>query len=155
MTKCRIALLGAVTAVVLAGVAQAQDYRTAPYDSAPIYRDSDSGYRDGGAYDDGTESVIVRPDSGFIEKHQVIGRVNGEINPTAYSLARPVDLADLDMSLASDRREMRNRVYETAVNLCYELDDRVPGLREDESADRECVRTATRNAIRDVMDRRG
>jgi UrcA family protein len=151
MTKSRIALLGALvtSAVVLAGAARAQDYRDyrAPYE-APAYQGSE-------AYDDRTESVIVRPDHDFIEKHQVIGRVNGEVNPTAYSLQRPVDLADLDLSRASDRQEMRNRVYETAVNLCYELDDRVPGLREDESADRECVRTATRNAIRDVMDRSG
>ncbi|MCU1386600.1 MAG: hypothetical protein JWL71_5297 [Acidobacteria bacterium] len=151
MTKSRIALVGALvtSAVVLAGAARAQDYRDyhAPYDGAPTYH--------GDVYDDRTETVIVRPDYGFIQKHQVIGRVNGEVNPTAYSLQRPVALADLDLSRASDRQEMRNRVYETAVNLCYELDDRVPGLREDESADRECVRTATRNAIRDVMDRSG
>jgi UrcA family protein len=151
MTKSRIALLGAVvtSAMVLAGATQAQDYRDyrAPYD-APTYHDSD-------VYGDRTETVIVRPDYGFIQKHQVIGRVNGEVNPTAYSLQRPVELADLDLSRSSDRQEMRNRVYETAVNLCYELDDRVPGLHEDESADKECVRTATRNAIRDVMDRRG
>lgn len=149
MTKIRIALLGAVvtSAVVLAGAARSQDYRDyrAPYEA----------YHDRDGYEDRTETVIVRPDYGFIQKHQVIGRVNGEINPTAYSLQRPVELADLDMSRPSDRQEMRNRVYETAVNLCYELDDRVPGLREDESADKECVRTATRNAIRDVMDRRG
>jgi UrcA family protein len=149
MTKSRIALLGAVvtSAMVLAGATQAQDYRDyrAPYDA---YHDSD-------VYGDRTETVIVRPDYGFIQKHQVIGRVNGEVNPTAYSLQRPVALADLDLSRPSDRQEMRNRVYETAVNLCYELDDRVPGLREDESAAKECVRTATRNAIRDVMDRRG
>jgi UrcA family protein len=156
MTKSRIALLGAVvtSAMVLAGATQAQDYRDyrAPYDAptydAPTYHDSD-------VYSDRTETVIVRPDYGFIRKHQVIGRVNGEVNPTAYSLQRPVELADLDLSRPGDRQEMRNRVYETAVNLCYELDDRVPGLREDESADKECVRTATRNAIRDVMDRRG
>ena len=69
-------------------------------------------------------------------------------------MSRSVDLADLDLTQAADRREMRNRVYETAINLCYELDARVPGLREEESADRECVRTATRDALRDVRDAR-
>jgi UrcA family protein len=159
MTKSRTALLGALvtSAAVLAGAAWAQDYRDdrATYDAVPVYRDAGPSYHDSDVYDDRTETVIVRPDHDFIQKHQVIGRVNGEVNPTAYSLQRPVELADLDLSRAADRQEMRNRVYETAVNLCYELDDRVPGLREDESADRECVRTATRNAIRDVMDRRG
>ena len=38
--------------------------------------------------------MIVRPDRDFIQKHQVIGRVNGEINPTAYTLSRSVDLAE-------------------------------------------------------------
>lgn len=142
MTRTRTALLGAAIIGVCAlgaGAANAQ-----------YYADRDYGER---VYGDAPETVIVRPDHDFIEKHQVIGRVGGEINPTAYSLSRPVDLADLDLSRASDRQEMRNRVYETAVNLCYELDARVPGLREDESGDRECVRTATRDAIRDVMDR--
>ena len=146
MTKTRIALLGAamVSALSLTGAANAQ-YYSRTYD-AP----ADTAY-----YDNRTESVIVRPDYDFIEKHHMVGRINGEVDPTVYSISRPVDLADLDLSRASDRQEMRNRVYETAVNLCYELDDRVPGLRSDESADRECVRTATRNAIRDVMERDG
>jgi UrcA family protein len=142
MTKGRIALLGAAmtSALVLAGIgAKAQPYGAGPDDRV---------------YDNGTETVIVRPDRDYIEKHTVIGRVNGEINPTAYSLSRSVDVADLDLSQPADRREMRNRVYETAVNLCYELDARVPGLRDDESGDRECVQSATRDAIRDVMDAR-
>ena len=142
MTKGRIALLGAAMAgaLVLAGIgAKAQPYGAGPDDRV---------------YDNGTETVIVRPDRDYIEKHTVIGRVNGEINPTAYSLSRSVDVGDLDLSQPADRREMRNRVYETAVNLCYELDARVPGLRDDESGDRECVQSATRDAIRDVMDAR-
>jgi len=158
MTKTKSALLGTAlmgAALVSAGgIARAQDYYgDAPYQRAPYAAN------DGGAYQRdydrtmGTESVIVRPDSGYIEKRQVIGHVNGEVNPTAYSLSRPVDLADLDLSRPEDRREMRNRVYETAVNLCYELDDRVTGLRQDESGDRECIRTATRDALRDVRYR--
>lgn len=138
MTRGRIALLGAAMtgALVLAGAGvKAQPYGYGPDDRV---------------YDNGTETVIVRPDRDYIEKHTVIGRVDGEINPTAYSLSRSVDLTDLDLSQPQDRREMRNRVYETAVNLCYELDARVPGLREDESGDRECVQSATRDALRDV-----
>jgi hypothetical protein len=34
------------------------------------------------------------------------------------------------------------------------LDARIPDLRGDPSADRECVRNATRNAMRAILDRR-
>jgi UrcA family protein len=154
MTKTRIALLGAaiVSAALLgAGTASAQYY----YDryGNRVYESGDR-VHDDPVQDNGTETVIVRPDRDYIEKHTMVGRVNGEVNPTAYSLSRAVNLDDLDLSQPADRREMRNRVYQTAVNLCYELDARVPGLREDESGDRECVRTATNDAIRDVMERR-
>ena len=43
------------------------------------------------------------------------------------------------------------RVRATAHDLCAELDARVPGLAGDRSADTQCVRDATRNAVRDVM----
>jgi UrcA family protein len=159
MTKGRLALLSAaMIAALTAGIGAASAQYYGPPDSGPrSYGPPDRAYDDRASDDrvyGDTERVIVRPDYDYIRKHQVLGRVNGEVNPTAYSLSRPVDLADLDLSRASDRQEMRNRVYETAVNLCYELDDRVPGLRADDSGDRECVRTATRNAIRDVMDSR-
>ena len=153
MTKCRIALLGAaITLVCGTGVASAQYYER-PSDAPPPPAYDGPTYDHPYVYGDQPETIIVRPDRDYIEKHTVVGRVNGEVNPTAYSISRSVDLADLDLRQAADRREMRNRVYETAVNLCYELDARVPGLREEESADRECVRTATRDAIRDVMER--
>lgn len=147
------ALMGAAL-VSVAGIARAQDYYGhAPYQSAP-YQTSN----DGGAYQreydramgTGTESVIVRPDSGYIEKRQVIGHVNGEINPTEYVLSQPVGFSDLDLSNPADRAELRIRIHETAQDLCAELDARVPGLRGDRSAARECVRNAARDAMRDV-----
>jgi UrcA family protein len=84
-----------------------------------------------------------------------LGRIDGEINPTEYSLSRQVVFSDLDLTRDDDYLELRARVRDTAADLCAELDARVPGLRGDTSADRECVRTATRNAMRDVMDRVG
>lgn len=149
MTKNRIALLGSAVALLcVAGVAKAQDYdRTYDrpyydYDARPVPT---------------TESVIVHPyyDYDRVEKRQVIGRVNGEVNPTEFSLSRPVSFSDLDLTRDADYLELRERVRETARDLCYELDARVPQLRGDSSADRECIRTATRNAMRDVMDRIG
>lgn len=146
MTKNRIALLGSAMAALLccAGLAKAQGYdRT--YDS-PYY-----------GYDDRpvpvTETVIVRPyyDYDRVEKRQLVGRINGEVNPTEYSLSRPVTFSDLDLSREADYIELRERVRDAARDLCFELDARVPQLRGDPSADRECVRTATRNALRDVL----
>ena len=96
------------------------------------------------------ESVIVRPDYEYIEKQQLIGNINGEHNPTAFTISRPVEFSDLDLANPSDRRELRARVRDTAEDLCYQLDARIPQLSGDRSADRECIRNATRNALRDV-----
>jgi UrcA family protein len=150
MTKNRIALFGSAIAALLcaAGVAKAQDYDSS-YDRS--YYDYDA--RPAPA----TETVIVHPyyDYDRVDKRQLVGRINGEVNPTEYSLSRPVVFSDLDLSREADYIELRARVRDTARDLCFELDARVPDLRGDSSADRECVRTATRNAMRDVMDRIG
>lgn len=160
MTKGRIALLGASVALVIGiGSAAAQDYYSTPH-TVPVSNE-DAYQRDAyqREYDramghdvavNGVESVIVRPDHDWVEKHTVIGRVNGEINPTQYALSQPVDFSDLDLSNPADRAELRIRVHETAQNLCAELDERVPQLRGDASADRECVRDAARNAMREI-----
>ena len=133
----KVALLGAAIAALLCGTAQAQYYS----DERPTYYyDRDAG-----------ETVIVRPNYDRVEKRQLIGRINGEINPTEYSLSRPVTFSDLDLTQYLDRLELRDRVRHTAENLCFELEARVPELRGDRSASRECVRSATRNAMRDVL----
>jgi UrcA family protein len=150
MTRSRIALFGSAMAVALcgAGVANAQDYRDAYY-GGPTYR----------TYDDRvepvTETVIVRPDYDVIEKQQLFGNVNGERDPQAYTISRPVNFSDLDLSFNGDRAELRSRIHEAASDMCAELDARVPGLVGDRSADRECVRNAMRNAMRDVMEGNG
>jgi len=140
MTKGRIALLGSVilSAVFMCGGAKAQAYD-------PYYD---------GVYDDTTETVIVHPYYNEIEKRQLMGRINGEMNPTEYSLSRPVSFSDLDLTRDEDFLELRSRVRDTARELCYELDARIPDLRGDPSADRECVRKATRDAMRAVLDHR-
>lgn len=133
--------LAAIGFALLCAPAMAQYYDSA-YDGP---RD-DVRYVDNGP----VESVIVRPDYDYVEKRQLIGRVNGEHNPTAYTISRQVDLSDLNMADASDRQELRARIRDTAEDLCYQLDARFTELRGDRSADRECVRNATRTAMRDV-----
>jgi UrcA family protein len=145
MTKGRIALLGsAVLGAALlcgAGAAGAQDY--GPY-RAPGYYDP-------------PENVTVTP--GYydrVEKRQRLGRINGEINPTEYRISDVVTFSDLDLSQPLDREELRLRIRHTARALCFELNDRVPELRGSPSEDRECVRKATQEAMRDVYSyRRG
>jgi len=156
MTKSRIALLGSVIAgaVLLCGAgASAQDYN---YSNGPY---NDAGYAPGN-FDRSTEdrtspvseTIIVhpQPDYDVIEKQQLLGRVDGDINPQAFTVSRPVTFADLDLSDPVDRAELRERVRNTAEDLCAELDARVPGLSGSRSADKECVRNATRDAMRDV-----
>jgi len=52
----------------------------------------------------------------------------------------------------AERRELRARIHDTAADLCYQLDARFSELSGDRSADRECIRNASRTAMRDVMD---
>jgi len=122
MTKGRIVLLGSamIGALLLcgAGMASAQE----------AYYDRD--------YDGRTETIIVHPQYDDIEKHQVLGSVNGERNPTEYTLSRPVSFADLDLVKDEDFLELHARVQDAAREMCYELDARVPQLRGDSSADR-------------------
>jgi UrcA family protein len=140
----RIALLGA--AALLCAPAMAQSYYDGPREDVRYYDERPVPV---------TETVIVRPDYDYVEKRQLIGNINGEHNPTAYTIERPVDFSDLNLADVSDRRELRARVRETAEDLCYQLDGRFPQLRGDSSADRECIRNATRNALRDVGYRPG
>ena len=141
MTKSRIALLGSALmgAALLCGApARAQEY-------GPYTR-----------YDDSAgETVIVHPDYDYMEKQQLIGHINGEVDPVALTISRPVNFSDLNLSREADLMELRIRVHNTARDLCAELDARAPELRGDPDADRECVRNATRDAMRDVMDRAG
>jgi UrcA family protein len=151
MTKNRIALLGSALmgAALLcgAGLAKAQDY-SRTYES-PAY----NGYDDRVAPAD--ETVIVHPYYDRVEKQQLLGRIDGEINPVALSISHPVRFSDLNLSREADYRELRARIHDTATDLCAELDARVPELRGDRDADRECVRNATRNAMRDVLEGTG
>ena len=147
MTTCRIMLLGSAMALLLGGAANAQGTYNAPYDNGPAPYDR--------AYDDRadpvSETVIVHPND-VIEEQQMLGRVNGEMNPQAYNISRQVDFSDLNLNNGADRAALHERIFQTASDLCAELDARVPGLAGDRDADRECVRDATRNAMRDVMD---
>ena len=140
MLKKRIFLIGAATAGLLCGasIAQAQ-YYDRPYDSGERVYDPVAG-----------ETVIVRPYYDRVEKRQLIGRYNGEVNPTEYTLSEPVNIGDLDLSTGEGHQELWLRIHQSARYLCHQLNVQVPQLRGDESADRECVRTATRNAMRDA-----
>ncbi len=148
MTKSKIALLGTAMAALLcgAGLASAQDYDR--YDRPAYY--NGTGYNGTGDRPMADETIVVRPDYGWVEKRQLVGHINGEVNPVELSISRPVRFSDLNLSNDADYMELRERVRDTARDLCAELDARYPDLRGDESADRECVRTATRNAMRDV-----
>jgi UrcA family protein len=154
MTKGKIALLGSAMALLLcgAGSAGAQDYYGGGY--GPGYGPAPS-YGPGPGYQDreSTESVIVTPDYDEIQQQQLIGHINGEVNPQAYTISRPVNFSDLNLDRHDDRVELRIRVEQTAQDMCAELDNRVPGLAGYPSADRECVQKATRNAMREAMAR--
>jgi len=158
MTRNGIALLGSAlfgaALICGAGVAAAQDYSPGYYDRdyappQPSYT-PEQGFHYGPNHEDVSEAIIVRPGYGYAEKRNLIGRFNGEINPTQYRISRPVSYADLDLTRHADFVELRIRVREAASDMCLQLDDQFPELRNDRDADMECIREATRQAMRSV-----
>lgn len=129
------AMAGALGATLLCGVqvARAQDYNGSPY-----------------------ESVIVHPNShdyGQIETHQLLGRVDGEINPRVLTISEPVSYSDLDLSRDSDVTELRLRVRDTASDICSRLAARDINMGEDAGTNRECVNQAIQSAMAQIPNR--
>ena len=139
MTKSMkfLTVAGALGAALLCGgAAKAQGYYDRDYDRTP------------------SETVIVHPYYDEIQQRQLLGHVDGEINPTEVSISHPVSYSDLDLSRDSDYLELLHRVRGTARDLCAALDDRYPDLR-DRDGDRQCVRQAVHNAMLQVSDPAG
>jgi UrcA family protein len=146
----RSLLAGLFGVGLLCGAAQAQGL----YDND--YARSDSGAYGStytGSYSDrdSNESVTVQAPhgGGDIQKKQLIGRHNGEINPVQYSLSSTVSFADLDLSRSSDREMLHARILGTARDLCGQLSSASP-IPSDQDENRECVRSAANNAMRDA-----
>ena len=123
---------------------------------AQDYNDSYAGPAPENSYYDSTrdETVIVRPYN-RIEKRQLVGRVNGEIDPVELSISQPVSFTDLDLRRGADLEELHARILDTARGLCAELEHQDGNLRDTDGNRYECVRTATENAMNDVLYRRG
>ena len=149
MTKNKLTLLGSafaglIGAALLGGTATAQDYYS-PSVGSVAYEEP---------YYDRGETVIVRPFRGpynRIERHQLLGRVNGEINPVVLSMSRPVSYSDLDLSRATDYDILRGRILATAHDVCVALAQHDVGLVDsDRQATRDCIRSAARNAMDEI-----
>lgn len=129
-------MAGALGAALLCGggqAAKAQDYNGSPY-----------------------ETVIIHPNAhayGRIESHQLLGQVDGEVNPTVLTISQPVSYSDLDLSRVSDVKELRLRVRDTAINLCSQLATRDANVGDDEDTNRECVGRAIQSAMAQLPDR--
>jgi len=110
---------------------------------------SAQGFYDDSYVNDRGETVIVHPTFDRLQRQQLVGRVNGEVDPVRLSISREVSYSDLDLSRDSDFSIMRDRIADTAKDLCRELDARDNNAMTgwDLDADRECVRTATADAM--------
>ena len=131
------AIAGALGVALLcsAGAARAQDY-----------------YDNGYYYDNGRETVIVSPPAREFDTprtHNLLGHLDGQVNPTVVSMSHPVSFADLDLTRQSDFNELRARVADTACGLCARLNDGFPDVIETTES-RECIRDAIHNAMAQV-----
>ncbi len=144
MSKTKQAYLGTAFAAALlcaAGGAAAQSY--------------DDSYPADAYVNDRTETIIVRPPHApynQIERHQMVGHVNGEVDPVYLSITRPVSYSDLDLSNPADFQTLRERVYDTAHVLCMRLARRDPmgTLDSDPQATQQCIREASADAMSQV-----
>ena len=137
MSKTKQAYLGTAFAAALlcaAGGAAAQSYGDSY--AGDVY------------VNDRAETVIVHPYN-HIERHPMVGHVNGEVDPVYLSMSRPVNFSDLDLSNPADFQILRERVYDTAHVLCMTLArrDQMGTLDSDPEATRQCVREASADAM--------
>jgi UrcA family protein len=92
------------------------------------------------AYTPDTEEVIVTAPDIRVERNPVFGL------PGKASLTRRVAYNDLDLTDPGDARELRNRVRETARDICDTLRDAYP-LRQQPGT------SCYRDALKDAMPR--
>ena len=114
----------------LGGAASAQDYDS--------------------SYNDRTETLIVRPPYGEIQRERLPGwnGVGKFFNPEErISLSEPVNYSDLNLSYRADREELRYRISRTAMRICNRLAGRAPAGSVMETTQQECVRDAVRQAL--------
>jgi UrcA family protein len=154
MTNTRKSLIaGLLGAGLLCGAAQAQglydnDYANSMGGSS--YDNSPSAYSNRQPfYNDTDESVTVQAPRHAIQKQQILGRYNGEVNPVRYTASAVVAFNDLDLSRATDRQMLHDRIIGTARNVCGQLSDASP-VPSDQDERQECVRNASINAMHDA-----
>ena len=154
MTKTSKSLMAGMFGVALmCGAAHAQGLYDNDYarSNSDAYGSSYSGsYSSNPDYSyDSDESVTVQAPRHAIQKQQMLGRYNGEVNPVRYTSSATVAFNDLDLSRASDRQMLQDRIIGTARNLCSQLSNATP-VPSDQDERQECVRTASINAMHDA-----
>jgi UrcA family protein len=81
-------------------------------------------------------------------------------NPRPYSLQnaevitgeKSVNFADLDLSKPADVTELQKRISETARDICQDLNRRYPRTQFQVVVDRDCVKSATDEAMGVMKD---
>ena len=130
----RLALIAAGTlALAVAVPAVAQDY--GPDDPDAVAAD-DNNYYDSDA--NGPEEVDVTAPRIYQAPDSHVGI------PGRVSLSRAVTYSDLDLTTRDGARELRYRIRQTASEICYDLDDALPGTGGD---NRMCYRDTVNRGL--------
>ncbi len=87
--------------------------------------------------DTSAETVIVQAPY----YHEEGGRLNGD--PGITTLSRAVSYSDLDLGTRGGARELRQRIRDTAREVCEQLSDQGPGAQ----AMGNCYRVAVKDAL--------
>jgi len=95
--------------------------------------------------DQGIEEIVVIETPAFATRNIRVGRELIRIS----ELASSVSYSDLDLTLNEDVAELKGRIYASAKEVCQQLADQVPRLRQPEPA---CIKNAVAIANKKVAE---
>lgn len=130
-------LAGALSAVLITGTAMGATLPNRDYHGTAV------------------ETVSVHP-YGIVHVGQLLGHIDGYINPQKLSMSKPVHFGDLNLKHSSDWAVLRQRVKHTAVRECKGIDEVInseeisTGMQR---ASQHCVRTAVTSAMARIGDK--
>jgi len=101
----------------------------------------------GAATHEENERVVIHAPEMVVKRMGTDARQYGLRNAEVITGEKSVNFADLDLSKPADVRELEKRISETARDICEDLNRRYPRSSFQVVVDRDCVKTATDEAM--------
>ena len=129
----KLGLAGLTGAVLVAGTIAAEALPNRDYQGTPL------------------ETMTVVHPYGAVRVTQLIGRINGQVDPQKFTSSETVNFADLNLNHPVGWTILRQRVTNAAVRECTDIQEAIgtlPAFGDDSM--RDCVRPAVSDAMAHV-----